>query len=200
MSRLHRLAMLEDQCRVVALTGDYVSTLNLQLPAEWDDWPQPVKLSVPGNHGNHSQAFARLSNWIHLAPWSYQVEDLLFIGLDLLSSRCWEQFISDLSAHHQAHIVGLVLLTHERPRPLIHTPLFTALANMVDVSRLLILHGDDHPGQFQSEWDDGESFGGRSFFRSNVCSSGGSNHWGGGHRITWRYRTFWHERVTAGSQ
>jgi hypothetical protein len=46
MGRLDNLARARSKCDVVALTGDWAGVL----PAQWDQWPQRFKLSVPGNH------------------------------------------------------------------------------------------------------------------------------------------------------
>jgi hypothetical protein len=46
MARLSDLAIGQPKWDVVALTGDSAGVL----PEHWNDWPQPLKLSVPGNH------------------------------------------------------------------------------------------------------------------------------------------------------
>lgn len=62
MPRLNNLAHSLSDCDVVALTGDCTSKDNKQLPKKWNEWPQRLKLSVPGNH-DLPHTFDRLSNW-----------------------------------------------------------------------------------------------------------------------------------------
>src|SRR5438045_83244 len=50
MPRLSNFTHAHPECDVVAVTGDCTSKGNTQLPAEWNQWPQRIKLSVPGNH------------------------------------------------------------------------------------------------------------------------------------------------------
>jgi 3',5'-cyclic AMP phosphodiesterase CpdA len=81
MRRLNQLACSLPQCDVLALTGDCTSESTDQLPAHWDEWPQRLKLLVPGNH-DYAHSFDLLHNWNHRAPWTSRLNDLSFIGID----------------------------------------------------------------------------------------------------------------------
>lgn len=87
MQRLNRLALNSGDCQVVAHAGDCVSKAQDELPLEWYRWPQPTKLSVPGDHYDHSRTFVNLDNWLHAAPWIKPVEDVLFVGLDVMTTE-----------------------------------------------------------------------------------------------------------------
>src|SRR6266498_3595232 len=64
-------------CDIVALTGD----CQKPLPADWNDWPQHFKLSVPGNHDS-SETFVNLHNWTTKTPWFTRHNELGIIGID----------------------------------------------------------------------------------------------------------------------
>jgi hypothetical protein len=180
MTRLNSLAKFDADCEVVALTGDCVSRARPQVPREWDEWPQRLKFSVPGNH-DHADTFDQLRTWKHQAPWACRVEDLLFVGVGLSLS---ESTARCLSSRGSEDVRGIVLLCHERPRLEEHR-----LANMVSafvgLRELLILHGDEHPWTFSgAEWDESGVLGDRHYYRSRIYSAK-SGRRGLCHRILW---------------
>ena len=146
MQRLNELARQQSDCDVVAHTGDCVSRFCDRLPSEWDEWPQRVKLSVPGNHGDHTNTFESLHTWIHWAPWVISVDDLLFLGLHLNKDE-WCSYLTKARSE-RADSRAIVLLTHYRPPAHDGTRFAHALADFVDGRELLILHGDEHPKGF----------------------------------------------------
>ena len=77
MARLSDLANRHSEWEVVALTGDCAGVL----PDHWNDWPQSLRLSVPGNHDS-PETFLNLTSWIHNAPWFSRHNDLAFLGID----------------------------------------------------------------------------------------------------------------------
>lgn len=152
---------------MVAVTGDVVKKDALELPEAWNSWPQPIKLAIPGNHGDHSMAFRLLDQWQTTAPWAGVRQRCLFVCLGIKFTddmRPWLLNVREQSAKEGLRAV--VVLSHCRPRG-------TALDSLRQLSEktpLLILHGDEHPKGFSGlEWRtpcDGEGV-----FRSNVCSS-----------------------------
>jgi hypothetical protein len=183
MIRLNNLAKLCSRCDIVAHTGDCVSQTCDQLPAEWDKWPQRLKLSVPGNH-DYDHTFDLLQTWHHRTPWACRLEDLVFVGLDpclLEHGAGSRQQPIDLKDAR-----GVVALLHRRPED----RFLNALSVVVGSKALLILHGHEHPNCFSgSEWDESGQVGSRPYFRSKVCSSV-SRKRGLGHIILWTDESF----------
>jgi len=185
MQRLNNLAFKEPS-DVVALTGDVVSESNKQLPAAWDSWPQKLKLSVPGNHGDHSHAYDCLPSWCHNTPWARRLDELLFIGLPLLEDRV----DLELTARgiDQRNTKGVVLLSHRHPKLDPNHWLTASIMRFIDRRMLLILHGDEHPGDFGTEWDE-SLLDGMPYTRSNACSAARRRR-GLANLITWHRERF----------
>jgi hypothetical protein len=182
MARLNNLAMLCSNCAVVALTGDCVSLSRAQVPSEWDAWPQPLKLSVPGNH-DQPGTFDPLRSWQYQTPWAWSVDGLAFVGPNSYLPERVEEYLRGLDL---GNAKGFVFVFHERP----HDTLLSALGSFVASKPLLILHGHEHPSDFSgSEWDQDGRIGGKQYFRSKVCSSV-SRCRGLGHVITWTEESF----------
>lgn len=171
MQRLNRLALDSSDCQVVAHTGDCVSSTQDELPSEWDRWPQPAKLSVPGDHYDHSRTFVNLRNWVHDAPWVTSFEDVVFVGLDLQSGLGAPDYLRSLLDTDLPPARAVALLSHFRPRFLVADPLTAALTELLKDRPLLLLHGHEQPGGFEAEWDPNGTIDGRRYWRSNVCSS-----------------------------
>lgn len=148
---------------VIALTGDCVSPYTDHVPIEWDKWPQKLKLAVPGNHGDHSNAFSLLSTWVHPPPWVRYFGDLAFIGLNMTSEASCISFVA--SVEIDADTAAVVVLSHNRVR----RDLGACLSDLAGPRKLLLLHGDEHPAE-GVEWDVSGNFNGRKYYRSNVCS------------------------------
>jgi len=193
MRRLNELACQQDDCDVLAHTGDCLSDFSHQVPIEWDEWPQKVKLSIPGNHGDHSETFESHHNWIHKAPWHYLLADVLFIGFDLERKR-WPGYLEERKNLCDG-AKAIVLLSHWRPLVQREPRFAQALAEFIGGREMLILHGHEHPKDFSgSDWDSEASFCGRRFYRSHVCSSVSACR-GVGHRITWNDQSFEYSKV-----
>jgi len=170
---------------VVALTGDCVSQTSKQVPPGWDAWPQKLKVSVPGNH-DHPDTFDLLRTWRHQAPWVCRLDDLVFVGLD---SPLPDRVEKNLRGVDLEGARGIVLLFHERPR-IEEDRLADVLRGFVGSREMLILHGHEHPASFKgAEWDQSGRLGGKSYFRSKVCSSVSSRR-GLGHLIWWDKHSF----------
>lgn len=167
MWRINLLANRRADCDVVAVTGDVVSKSRLQLPAEWNSWPQRLKLAVPGNHGDHSQAFTKLTRWQTTVPWFGEFAGVLFICAGIALDDVGEKFWSDVQAHSDVlPLRAVVILSHFRPRG----PFLSRCRQLGGSRLVLVLHGDEQPKRFSGiEWSvpaDGERV-----FRSHVCSS-----------------------------
>ena len=69
------------------------------LPEHWNDWPQSLKLSVPGNHDS-PETFVHLTSWIHETPWFRRHDDLAFLGIDTsdLEKPVWNTRVSNSDA------------------------------------------------------------------------------------------------------
>lgn len=164
MQRLDRLARRCD-CDVIAVTGDVLSKQNRKLPVEWNEWPQRLKLAVPGNHDD-AQAYADLTEWQTRTPWSGLFLNVMFVSCgfsgDALRPVFWDdEGIKSAAADAKA----LVLLVHYRPSL---ATIDCCRQNSREVP-LLILHGHEHPkGSSATEWEEM----GDGVYRSRVCSSG----------------------------
>ena len=188
MRKLERLAWQHSDCEVIALTGDCVKKAAYQLPAEWSNWPQPVKLSVPGNHGDHTHAYDLLTSesWLHKTPWTKEVDDVLFVGI---GCGDWgEEIATQLKSLEYRNYSAVVWLTHHRVHPTADTQLGDFLRKSALGRKLLLLHGHKHA----FEWDDPSGFPGKAYWRSCVYSGSGN---GAGHRITWTGDEFQRDRV-----
>ena len=77
---LGELARLRSDVDVIAFTGDYLWSQD-QLPKSLNEWPQQLKLSVPGDHDG-KKTFDLLCDWSHKTPYVIHSHDITFIGLD----------------------------------------------------------------------------------------------------------------------
>lgn len=189
MKRLHNLAMTLSHCDVVALTGDCTSETCCQLPEQWDEWPQKLKLSVPGNH-DLPHTFDQLRKWDSRAPWARRLRDLLFIGLDLRSPIGVQGQIRSLGDVSTPDTQGVVLLSHFRPTPAEDGQLSSILHDLIGSRKLLILHGHEHPPEFRgAEWDSTGQSRDELYCRSKVCSSKTARR-GLCHFVVWCNRSF----------
>lgn len=190
MGRLSNLADAHSKWDVVALTGDCAGVL----PRHWNDWPQPLKLSVPGNHDS-PETFLHLTSWIHKTPWFRRYNDLAFLGIDTsdLSSpfgrleeqldTFWDEDITSVTA--------FVLLTHQWPRENEVNETSQLLAKFIDKRRLLVLDGHNHPRG--TRWKRSEALGPITCFRSTVISCNVPK--GNANLVTWNGSGFERETV-----
>lgn len=198
MANLDVLARAETGCAAVLCTGDVTSATLRQLPSSWNNWPQPTKLLVPGNHDT-ADTFMALSGWVRHAPWAIAVADLLFVGLDTAEGfdTTLEQLEHLFRAGRAAESVGVVLLSHRWPVGPHVTQLGVGLAAIFGDRPTLYCHGHDHPNTFNgSLWTDAEELGPFICTRSQVCSCARGVR-GLAHRITWATRRFFCEPVVA---
>jgi hypothetical protein len=84
MARLSNLAQTLSNCDALALTGDSVKRPSMKLPPQWNQFPQRLKLSVPGHHDSY-ETFVGMSNWVYRTPWFVRHNDLVFLGIDTSS-------------------------------------------------------------------------------------------------------------------
>ena len=172
MRRLEALAISQEHTDVIALTGDCASGMTTQVPATWNDWPQKLKLSVPGNH-DRNETFNLLYQWTHKTPWVQQLGDLTFIGLNT-SKDCLEikEQLDGLDLSCKAAGSAVVILSHRWPDETDSRRLGGAIRKLASHHPVLVLHGHDHPEHFSgSLWDRTARLGELNFFRSKVCSS-----------------------------
>jgi calcineurin-like phosphoesterase family protein len=185
MRRLNQLACSLPQCDVLALTGDCTSDLTDQLPLHWDEWPQRLKLSVPGNH-DCSHTFNLLPNWYHRAPWTCRLNELTFIGID--SSNGFSDISHQLQQLNRPDIESgsaLVLLSHRWPDSLEAKRVGEVLSELLNNRVLLVLHGHEHPSSFSgSLWEESANISHVMCYRSKVTSCSRPKR-GRGHLITW---------------
>ncbi len=176
---------MDSDCDVVAVTGDCVSQSCDRVPAEWDDWPQELKLSVPGNH-DLPYTFDLLNSWYWHTPWARQFRDVLFVGLDSLLPHDIEKHLASVCCDSPR---AIALLCHERPR-LEDAALADVLLAFIGSRRLLVLHGHEHPSGFSgAEWDESGRLGQNTYCRSKICSSVSSRR-GLCHLIEWSGNSF----------
>jgi hypothetical protein len=180
MARLSDLANGHPKWDVVTLTGDCDGVL----PEHWNDWPQPLKLSVPGNHDS-SDTFVHLHSWIHKTPWFLRHHDLAFLGIDTSDlSHPFAKPEDQLDAFRDEDITGVsafVVLTHQWPLDHELDGAGQLLAKFIDTRQLLLLDGHNHPRG--TRWEANTNLGGIACFRSTVISCDAPN--GAGHLITW---------------
>ena len=189
MERLHDLAETNRDCDIVAATGDYVSNHNSVLPANWDNWPQQLKLSVPGGHSDQTDAFNKLRNWTHQVPWVVYFGDVAFIGVNSEKTGGAREFLQATVLTSESR--AIVLLCHEWISGYYVTVgLEEPLAALAESRQLLVLHGHEHPREFDGvEWDETGRVAGKPFYRSRVCSSARVRR-GMGNRILWDCERF----------
>jgi hypothetical protein len=185
MARLSDLASEHPKWDVVALTGDCAGVL----PEHWNDWPQLLKLSVPGNHDS-PQTFVHLTNWIHNTPWFRRHDDLAFLGLDTSDQSnpfgtlgdqldpFWDEDITGVSA--------FVVLTHKWPQDSEVDGAAELLAKFIDKRLLVVLDGHNHPRG--TIWESNVTLGLIACFRSTVISCNVPK--GNAHLLTWNSRDF----------
>jgi len=184
MARLSDLANRHPEWEVVALTGDCAGVL----PDHWNDWPQSLRLSVPGN--DSPETFLHLTSWIHNAPWFSRHNDLAFLGIDTsdLSSPFgrleeqlepfWDEDITGVS--------GFVLLTHQWPLDNEVNGASQLLAKFINKRQLLVLDGHNHPRG--TRWETNGELGTITCSRSTVISCNAPK--GTGHLLTWNSNAF----------
>lgn len=185
MSRLSDLAKRHPNWDVVALTGD----CSRVLPKDWNDWPQSLKLSVPGNHDSPA-TFAHLNTWIHKTPWFLRRDELVFLGIDTSDlSHPFARLEVQLAAFWDEDIKGVsafVLLTHQWPLDHELDQAGQLLAKFIAKSQLLILDGHNHPRG--TKWDMNATLGRVPCVRSTVISCDAPK--GTGHLISWNGKRF----------
>lgn len=177
---------------VVAFTGDATSKSESQLPRRWSDWPQPVKLAVPGNHDEQC-TFELLTGWKWRTPWSQQVEDLLFIGVETECGH--EEFCGKVADTTMVDVAGLVILFHHYPCGDAGNSVSVAIERYAPGIPVLVLHGHWHPrSQQYPEWKTDAKMGHIECFRSKIISCQRDNR-GVCALITWDCGHFSHETV-----
>lgn len=201
---LNTLILKNPGVDVLAHTGDVVNSSSNTAPDLWNEFPQKIKLSVPGNHENSREAYANLTNWIHQTPWQYFVDDLFFASLNRPhdSNRVMELYDSYIKPN-KSIIAGIVFLTHEwllrYPYHVLSEEEKKHLGELyLYVSQkhpVLVLHGHDHNEGKEEGFTDGAvwepkaQLGEFTYCRSNICSSS-SLHRGLTHLIRWENRRF----------
>src|SRR5712692_7750493 len=185
MARLSDLASDHPKWDVVALTGDCAGVL----PEHWNDWPQLLKLSVPGNHDS-PETFVHLTNWVHNTPWFCRHDDLAFLGLDTSDKNkpfgtlddqldpFWDEDITGVSA--------FVVLTLKWPQDSEVDGAGELLAKFIDKRQLVVLDGHNHPRG--TTWESSVRLGPIVCFRSTVISCDVPK--GNGHLLSWNNREF----------
>jgi hypothetical protein len=189
MHRLCDLAHAYPTCDVVAITGDWAGIL----PDAWNEWPQKLKLSVPGNHDS-TETFARLCKWKCRTPWLVQDQERAFIGVDTSDLRNpfgtvedqLEPFWNDI-----ANALAVVILTHQWPLKHETISIGRLLAKFIENRRLLILDGHNHPRG--TKWEDGATIHEVVCDRSTVISCKPPR--GHAHLITWSSGVFHCEEI-----
>ena len=185
MARLSDLASGHPKWDVVALTGDCAGVL----PEHWNDWPQSLKLSVPGNHDS-PETFVHLTSWIHETPWFRRHNDLAFLGIDTSDLRSpfgtleeqldafWDEDIKSVS--------GFVLLTHQWPPDNEVDGAGQLLAKFIDKRQLVVLDGHNHPRG--TTWATNAKLGSMACSRSTVISCNVPK--GNAHLVGWNGNGF----------
>ncbi|HWN08016.1 MAG TPA: metallophosphoesterase family protein [Pyrinomonadaceae bacterium] len=165
LCRVEDLALRHSGCEVVALTGDCTSKVTTQVPGEWDQWPQQLKLAVPGNH-DLLHTFDLLPSWVTRTPWTSRLDDVIFLGID--SSIGLAEQLAQLRLEAEGN-AGVVLLSHQWPD---FESLTEELCRFLAGRKLVVLHGHEHPKAFSgSLWEEFVLVNGIGGYRSNVCSS-----------------------------
>jgi 3',5'-cyclic AMP phosphodiesterase CpdA len=189
MPRLNNLAHSHPEIDVVAVTGDCTSLGNKRLPADWNQWPQHLKLSVPGNH-DLDDTFDLLDDWIHCAPWVTRVNGLVFVGLDTSMSFLGIQYQLDRLRSRATGGDAVVMLSHRWPSLSIDERFIgNTLTKFVGNRPLLVLHGHEHPYPFERLWEEHAKMGSLTCYRSKVSSSA-RNTRGLAHIVTWENQQF----------
>lgn len=183
MARLSDLANGHPNWDVIALTGDCAGVL----PEHWNDWPQSVKLSVPGNHDS-PETFVHLTSWIHETPWFRRHDDLALLGIDTSDLKSpFETLEEQLDGFWDEDITGVsgfVVLTHQWSNDADGAG--QLLAKFIDNRQLLVLDGHNHPRG--TTWDTNAKLGPIVCSRSTVISCNVPK--GGGHLLTWSNKAF----------
>lgn len=188
MCRLNNLARSRPACDVLALTGDCTSRKAEQLPKHWNEWPQRLKLSVPGNH-DLPHTFDLLSQWEHDAPWVRRLNELIFIGVDTSKGFLSVPYQLDRIRSDAAGGEAIILLSHRWPT-LYDKWVGEVLGKFAGNRSLLILHGHEHPREFSGTmWEKSAKVGALTCKRSKVCSSVSLRR-GLGHLIIWENKQF----------
>jgi hypothetical protein len=182
MTRLGNLAHICSDCDVIACTGDCASLRTPQVPADWNEWPQELKLAVPGNHDG-PRTFELLDRWQAGTHWAWCSRSVLFLGLDNFCSSANTKLLDQIDV---APYDAVVALCHYR----LQEPLVTELAARSTAKPLLILHGHEHPTGFGgTEWAVSDLANKARCFRSNVFSSHSARR-GTGQLIEWDGESF----------
>ena len=190
MACLSNLASAHPKWDVVALTGDCAGVL----PECWNDWPQPLKLSVPGNHDS-PETCIHLTSWINNTPWFRRNNDLAFLGIDTSDlSSPFGRLEEQLDAFWDQDITGVsafVLLTHQWPLGNEVNAASELLAKFIDKRQLLVLDGHNHPRD--TRWETNAELGPITCFRSTVISCNKPK--GNANLVTWNGQAFERETV-----
>lgn len=199
-AQLEAMCRLDDlgtrrKCDVVALTGDCTSSFETRIPSAWNEWPQQYKFAVPGNH-DHEDTFADLTEWTYEKDgWAKNVGPLGFVGVD--TSENWGVAVKQLQRFGSdafRSISAFVVLSHRWPNDNEVDRAGEALHSLAHDKPLVVLHGHDHPREFDgSLWEPEARLGRFPCCRSKVCSSATER--GLAHYITWVNGQFSYERV-----
>jgi predicted phosphodiesterase len=178
MTRVDNLAMYRADCGVVAVTGDVITGAKEMLTGQWNRWPQPHRFLARGNHDRPPGVFEDLRGWKTDAPEVNLVEDLAFVSLP------WGVKASDFEGLSVADATGVVIMVHF-VQQLMDAQTWDKAVELVGERPLLVLHGHDHKDA--PKWEANGEAGGKSFYRSHICSCGHKTHKlrGTGHIIDW---------------
>lgn len=190
MARVNALAR-SSAADVVAYTGDSFSYSFPQLPAEWDGWPQSLKLAVPGEHCN-LDTYDKLNSWCAAAPWWRLYKGLLFVGIDSRQGF-WSAAVQRVVEEAPGDCAAILLLSHHRVIGNHGEDLLSALFQACGPKPLVLLHGHEHGGvaMESQEWQDDFKVGPHLIYRSKVITSARKSRGFGahvswdGHRFSW---------------
>jgi hypothetical protein len=192
--RLNELAIRLASIDAVVVTGDIVTRARDVAPREWNDWPQPSKLAVRGNHDG-PWTLVPLIDWTWRAPWARWCDNVTFIGLDTaFGFDSVPQQLERLPAPEVSTGVALVVSSHRWPQTPDERQLASPLARIAAGRPVLFLHGHDHQDFCGTFWDADAAIGSLRCCRSHVCSCVSATR-GLGHLISFDDGGFTYERV-----
>ena len=198
LRRIDALVEQYSSCNILALTGDCTSSMLEKVPRLWNDYPQELKLAVPGNHDDED-VFSSLTDWIHKTPWTTTYHELLFVGINTESqTQNLRQNMSAIDRKSIKQCEGVVLLAHDWRQSIDDAVHHGLVKDIRHNKPILILHGHDHPREFSgSYWSVPDKGQDQLMYKSHVCSS--VSRWRGlGHLIVWKDGTFSCEMVQVG--
>jgi len=172
---------------------------NPNLPASWSDWPQSLKLAVPGDH-DQTTTFDELNTWISNTPWRCHLNDIVFIGID--TRMGWAQLAQQIenSLCNIERLRALALLFHHWPNESNAAFIASLLKQYAHSLSILVMHGHIHPRNSEDpEWDDQAKLAGLPCYRSKMISSARRSR-GSGALITWDGSRFRHKVVQGSLQ